>query len=232
MLTVVIKKSDDLDASQMTQKTILKELWAIPESEMLLEDSWLQGLKKVRTPFVCLVEADCILSASYIASNFNLLRKSQSQALGGKGTGRGMGGGGLMKLAVLSSCLGIKDFSNRIYNYRLAKVEDGPSMKGWHIQPQRESRDIHLYMVQVGFIPGAIMRMSSIKDSIETLDWDQPDLVKMSTEVCFHLWGTNRRVALNPSTTYVTDTIGLDNPPLFSVKISTVVANTFNKEYL
>lgn len=236
MLSVIVKRSEEPTVIQMTQADLVKQLGEINGAEILLEDSWTEGLRKVRTSYVCLVEADCILSAHYFSSNFGLLKKSQSQAIGGKGAGRGMGGGGLTKLAVLSSTLGIKQFDNRIYNYRLEKVKDininSVIGMGWHIQPNRDKLDIHLYSVQVGFIPGAIMRMSSIGDMVDIIHWDQPDLVKLSTEVCFYLWNTGRRIALNPSTTYVSTLSGLEEPPLFNVDVPTNVASIFRREYL
>jgi hypothetical protein len=236
MLSVIVKRSEEPTVIQMTQADLVKQLNEINGAEILLEDSWTEGLKKVRTPYVCLVEADCVLSAHYFSSNFNLLKKNHSQAIGGKGSGRGMGGGGYSKLSILSSAIGIKKFDNRIFNYRLAKVNDinvnNVTGKSWHIQPEREKLDIYLYAVQIGFVPGAVMRMTAISDMIDKVNWDQPNLVKLSTEVCFHLWNTNRRITLNPSTTYVSNLDSLEEPPLFDINVPMTVATIFRREYL
>jgi hypothetical protein len=136
---------------------------------------------------------------------------------------------------MLSSCLGIKNFGNRIYNFQLEEVQDinvnKVTGKSWHVMPNRNKLDIRLYTVQIGFVPGAIIRMSSIKDIIDTMDWDQADLIKMSTEVSFYFWDTIRRVVLNPSTTYVTNN-DYEHPPLFQVKVPDKVAHIFQREYI
>ena len=235
MLTVIIKRNEEPKVIQMTQSDIIKQLDSILGAEILLEDTWLAGLRKVRTPYVCLVEADCTLSASYLLNNYNLLVKTNLKGKTGKGSGGDRGGGGYTKIAMLASCLGVKNFGNRIYNYKLTKVKDininGVTGKSWHVQPHREGLDIRMYMVQVGFVPGAVLRMSSIKDAINKLDWDESNLVKMSTDISFYLWGSGRRVALNPSTTYVT-TQNLEKTLLFDVKVPDMAANIFQKEYI
>jgi hypothetical protein len=63
------------------------------------------------------------------------------------------------------------------------------------------------------------------------MDWDQADLIKMSTEVSFYFWDTIRRVVLNPSTTYVTNN-DYEHPPLFQVKVPDKVAHIFQREYI
>jgi hypothetical protein len=182
------------------------------------------------------VEADCTLSGQYFLNNFNLLKKSEFTNPASKGSRRGLAEGGYKKLAILSSALGIKNFANRIYNFHLEETQDidvnGVTGKSYHVQPQREKLDIYLYAVQIGFIPGAIMRMASIEDVIDKLHWDESDLIKLSTEVCFHLWDTNRRVALNPSTTYVTNQEGYETPPLFTTKVPDNAIHIFQREYL
>src|ERR1035437_8729364 len=152
MITVVIRRNAEPTVIQLTQEDMMRQLSAINGAEMLLEDSWTEGLRKVRTPYVCLVEADCTLSPGYLASNVGLMKKTDG--LFGKG-------GGTKKLSMISSCLGVKTFNNRIYNYRYQQIEkvgegsiDGKkwSLKRWAIQPHREKRDMKLYNVQVGFV--------------------------------------------------------------------------------
>ena len=229
MLSIIIKRDKDPNVNLLTELQMTKYLWQIPEGgEVLLEDSWQQGLKKVSTPFVCLVEPDCVLSGSYITSNYGLMKKTEGK-LGQ--------GGGYNKLAMLSSPVGVKEFSNRIFNYKLLKIisdrnnDDTFEIRTWHIQPFKEKRDMKIYNVQVGFVPGAIMRTSSLdKELIEDIDWDQPDMVKLSAEVSFYLWNTNRRVAINPNTTYVTNDERVGRPPLFTVDIPDRVGNLFVRE--
>lgn len=188
MITVIVKRNAEPTVIQLTQENIMRELSSIPGSEMLLEESWGNGIKRVRTPFVCLVESDCVMSTAYLSSNFEQLQNG-TQTEGKKG-------GGYTRLAMLSSCLGIRNFKNRIYNYNFRQPK-------WDIYPVKAKHSTVLYPVQIGFVPGALIRMSAIKDAV--LPWDDPNLLAMSAAISLHLWSTNRRVEVNPNVTYVSD---------------------------
>lgn len=231
MITVIIKRTDEPKVIQMTQEDLSRQLGSINGAEIMLEDTWGEGLRKVRTPYVSLVEPDCVFSSGYFASNCGLMKKLQPRV--SDGSPGGHGGGGNMKLAMIASCLGIRDFGNRIYNYELGKVTDKGTdieIKSWHIQPVRDKRLMNLYQVQVGFMPGAIIRTSAIKDIIDDELWQEPNLVKLSTALSFYLWDTGRRVQLNPNTTYVSSDKNLEFPPLFETKVPFKVANLFRQE--
>jgi len=233
MITVVIKRTDEPKVIQMTQEDLVRQLGSISGAEIILEDTWGEGLKKVRTPYVSLVEADCVFSANYYSSNYGLMKKLQPRVSDPSLTTAEHGGGGDMKLAMITSCLGIRDFGNRIYSYRLDKVEQGNdelALKSWHIQPDRDKHTMELYQVQVGFVPGAVIRMSAIKDIIEDELWYGGDLIKLSTALSFYLWNTGRRIRVNPNTTYVSSDMNLESPPLFEVKVPDRVGNIFQQE--
>lgn len=195
MVTVIIKRNAEPTVIQLTQENIMRELQSMNNSEMLLEDSWATGLKKVRTPYVCLVEADCILNSGYLFSSVSVMMSDNHNPI--KRTG------GYLKRAMLSSPVGIKSFSKRIYNYE--------TMSG-RIEPNYDVRSISPYHVQIGFVPGAIIRMTAIKDIINKFDWNEPDLVRLSTKLSFYLWNSNRRVQVNPTNIYVSNESGLENP--------------------
>ena len=232
MLTIILKRVNEPTVVQMTQSDLVKQVSQINGTEIILTDSWAEGLKKVRTPYVSLIEDDCVFSANYYSSNFGLMKKAHAKVVNGK-----IGGGGYQKLAMISSCLGIKDFGNRIYNYELKKVKDGGEINGvqlkiWGIIPSRTKVSTKLYTVQVGFVPGAIIRYSAIKDIIDDELWETKDLVKLSTAVSFYLWNTNRSLQVNPNTTYVSGDDNLELPPLFDVKVPDKVANIFTQQYI
>lgn len=237
MITIIIKRTDEPTVIQMTQADLSRQLGAINGAEVILEDTWTEGLKKVRTPYVCLVEPDCVFSANYFASNVGLIKKAHEHTVPNKWGG----GGGNQKLAMIASCLGVRDFGNRIYNYELKKIKlpgedmiDGKELeiREWHIQPKRDKLNMKLYHVQVGFVPGAVIRMSAIKDIIEDELWDGIDLVKLSTALSFYLWDTGRRIQLNPNTTYVSTDKNLEKPPLFTTKVPLKVSNLFTQEMI
>jgi hypothetical protein len=230
MITVIIKRTDEPKVIQMTQADLVRQLSDIRGAEIILEDTWSEGLKRVRTPYVSLVEPDCVFSSSYYSSNMGLITKAHAKV----DSGHAMGGGGYQKLAMITSCLGVRDFGNRIYNYELDKVREGEvsgvQLKGWHIMPTRTKLNMKLYHVQIGFVPGAVIRMSALKDIIDDQLWDGDDLVKLSTALSFYLWDTGRRIQLNPNTTYVSSDKNLEKPPLFETKVPDKVANIFHKE--
>lgn len=230
MISVIIKRSDEPKVIQMTQADLVKQLSSLAGAEIILEDTWSEGLKRVRTPYVSLVEPDCVFSSSYYSSNVGLMKKAHEKTDPHKWGG----GGGYQKLAMIASCLGVRDFGNRIYNFELGQVQDinvnKVTGKAWHIVPTRTKLNMKLYHVQVGFVPGAVIRMSAIKDIIEDELWDGDDLVKLSTAVSFYLWDTGRRIQLNPNTTYVSTDMNLEKPPLFETKIPDKVKNIFHQE--
>jgi hypothetical protein len=231
MITVIIKRNDEPTVIQMTQENIIRDLKMVNGSEMLLTDTWAQGLNQVRTPYVCLVEADCVLSSNYFSSNFGLMHKSDHKVPGQRG--------GYNKLAMISSCVGYKAFDNRIYNYRLKNIkQDGEglidgknwSLKSWHIKADREKRSSNLYSAQVGFVPGAVIRVSSLNGTAGKINWDDRDLVRLSTEFSFHLWSTGRRIQINPNTTYVSNDDNLPDPKLFKFKVPDAAGGVFTQE--
>lgn len=232
MITVIIRRTDEPKVIHMTQNDLAKQLDNINGAEVLLEDSWRVGLQKVRTPYVCLIEPDCVFSASYFVNNVGIMKKTNAAH-----------GGGNTKVAMLSSCLGIRDFGNRIYNFELDKVKvpsvgnmtskgEAIQIKSWHIRPFRDKLSLKVYPVQVGWVPGAIIRTTAIKDLLDEDMWDDPDLLRLSTALSFYFWDTNRRIHLNSNTTYVTNEKKWENPPLFDVTVPTKVANIFHQELI
>lgn len=229
MVSVVIRRTDEPKVIQMTQSDLVRQLNDVQGAEIILEDTWSEGLKKVRTPYVSLIEPDCVFSAHYYSSNVGLIKKAHE-----KNAVHYKGGGGYQRLAMITSSLGVRDFGNRIFNFELDKISEGEvnnvKLKGWHVVPTRERLSTALYHIQVGFVPGAIIRMSAIKDIIEDELWDGDDLVKLSTALSFYLWDTGRRIQVNPNTTYVSSDQNLERPPLFEVNLPDKVKNIFSKE--
>src|SRR5574337_802985 len=102
MLTAILKRNVDPIELQLTQRVVMNELWNIKGSEMLVTDSWREGLKNVRTPFVCLLEGDCLLSPNYFVSGIEqIIHVGQNKT---KGTG------GLLRLAMISPSIGVNSW--------------------------------------------------------------------------------------------------------------------------
>lgn len=215
MITVIVKRNTEPTVIQLTEENIMRELESIPGCELLLEESWAVGLKRVRTQFVCLVEADHVMSPGFLALNFErLMRGTRTNA---------KKGGGYTKLAMLSSKIGIKRFDHCIYNYEFHEPR-------WDIHPVLNHQHEELYPVQIGFVPGSLIRMSAIKGA--NLPWDDPNLIAMSAAVSLHFWATNRRVELNPETTYVSNQNYLEQPINSKYHIPSGVKLIFEREGL
>lgn len=186
MLTVVIK-NDEKNVIDMTYAQLWKELQDIPGAELLVVDSWWDGLEKASTDFICFVESDCLVSSGFFASQVGIFKKDKA----------------LRKLAVLGTALGVFHWGNRFYGYSFGNTySDG-------LVPQRVASSKRPYPVQVAFIPGAIIRTSMLKRATEAHlkgEFPEDNLVEFSARLCLLLWedGTGHRIALNPNTTYVT----------------------------
>lgn len=210
MLTIILKRSDVPKVIQLTQENIMKELSQVIGSEMLLEDSWNQGIQKVRTPYFCLLEPDCIVSSGYFSSNYGLMRKASYLPKGG----------GAVKLAMIASCLGVETFADRIYNFKIERGSwygnDAVRVRQYEVLPNRDKNHSSLYEAQIGFVPGAIIRKSSIQKA--DVNWDDRNMVRLSYELSAWFWTTNRRIQINPNTTYVSTQKTLRKPTPFLLK--------------
>lgn len=219
MLSVVIPNILEPTVVRLTYSNLQKELLNINGgAELIIADSWRAGIVESRGDYICLVEPDCLVSGGYFSSNLGLFKAHKHYR----------------KLAMVSSCIGVADWDNRIYNYHLAMSSSGDSngVMYWRIAPERVKKGKGLYPVQVGFVPGAIIRRSVAVRLLKKINWANPDLVALSTELSFYLWSTNRRVLINPNTTYVSDDKTLENPAEFDPKIPRVAINVFDQEQL
>lgn len=241
MVTVIIRRTDEPKVIQMTQTDLARQLSQIDGAEIMLEDDWRMGLRKVRTPYVSIVEPDSVFSANYYSSNVGLILKAHKKV--GNSSATQLGGGGYQRLAMIASCLGVRTYAERIYAYNLGMVDSDPgtnitsdnekiTMKIPGVVPDSKKRGDKLYHVQIGFAPGAIIRTSAIKEIIDDDLWREDDLVKLSTALSLYLWGTGRRIEVNPNTTYVSLSQNLTKPNLFPLNVPDGVATIFEKELI
>lgn len=198
MITVVIKYDGEDSVVELTYKNLWKELKHMPDADILVSQNWFDSLGKVKTKYVCFVEADCLVSSGYFDSQMGLFKKNPY----------------FRKLAMLSSSTGVNDWGNKFYGYKLAsgKVDE---IKGrlvfqnhW-IEPVKMNKSKSVYPIQVGFVPGSIMRMTMLLQALQS-NPNLPnlinDLVYFSSELSFMFWkqGDGNRVHINPNATYVT----------------------------
>lgn len=184
MLSVILPRTAEPTVIQMTQEALQRELESVNGSELLVVDSWGEGISKCRTDFICLVEADCLVSSGYFASLMGLFKKNPSYR----------------QLGIMSSSTGINNWGNRVFGYTLgAKEQDG-------VIPSKEKKSSSPYFVGITFIPGAVMRMSTLTRVLKDFPFEsyQSDLVYFSTMLSLEFLRKGSRISLNPNTTYVT----------------------------
>lgn len=189
MLSVIIKDNHEPNVIQLTYENTFKELKDIPDSEIVVQDSWLD--LKTNNKYVCFLESDCLISSAYFVNQLGLLKKNPH----------------FRKIAMMSSGIGVNNWANKFYGYTIGdNVSNG-------IVPVKEKKSNVVYPVQIGYVPGALIQVGMLDQALKTLkaksSWEE-DLVYLSTQLSLAFWqqgignGVGNRVHLNPMTTYVT----------------------------
>lgn len=168
-LSVVIPPSKE---AELTKEWCEKELKNI-DHEILICD-WEVGMCAAQAEFICLLEADCVFSKGYF--------KKLLAGFSNKPSYR--------KLAMVTPALGLNAWEARVYGYLITTTSVMPSRI-------KSSRDT--YLIQMGFLPGAIIRRSSLPIVPITAD-----ILTASMDMSIFFWNHGQRVALNPEVTYVT----------------------------
>lgn len=194
MLSVVIKDDNEPQVTRLTYENLWRELKGIPNTEIIIAKDWFSVLPSIKNIFVCFVEADCLVNSGYFSSQIGLFKKNPL----------------FRKLAMLSSAVAVNQWVTRFYGYSIEKhVIDGYSkLEMPFIEPVKDKKSKNVYPVQIGYLPGAIIRTAMLRSLLEEVDISSrdADLVHLSTEVSLGFWsqGDGNRVHINPNTTYVT----------------------------
>lgn len=193
MLSVIIKNDGEDKVVQLTYENLWRELKDIPGSELLVSEDWFDYLPKVKNPYVCFVESDCLVGSGYFTSQVNLFKKDPMYN----------------RLAVLSSSTCVNNWANRIYGYTLnSEYNDG-------VVPILDKKSKGLYPVEIAYIPGAIIKTSKLKKLLDSIHPSFNNMVEFSIEISLGFWrqgtgkgkdtlGTGNMVYINPNSTYVT----------------------------
>lgn len=201
MLSVIIKNSDEPQVVQMTYDNLWKELKNMPDVELKVYDNWLNAVSHIKNNYVCFVESDCLVNSGYFASQLGLFKKNPM----------------FRKLAMLSSAIGVDSWENKFYGYELGDNHiDG-------VIPVKNMKSSRVYPVQIGFVPGAIIRVSMLRKALSDLkavNGMENDLLYLSTKLSLSFWeqGDGNRVHVNPNTTYVTTDESVNDIGRFDIK--------------
>lgn len=195
MITVIIRNDGEDSVTQMTYEGIWKELKDIPGSEIIISENWFDYLSKIKNKYVCFVEADCLVSPGYFVEQIKEFRINPGR-----------------KISMLTSKTAVERWNNCFYGYFIEYkfTQD--------VVPVRDKKSNKAYPIQVGYLPGAIIRLSMLNDALKELNVDNSwknDLVYLSSELSLAFWrqganGDSKKVQngnpvyINPSVTYVT----------------------------
>jgi hypothetical protein len=191
MISVIIRHDGEDSVIQLTYENLWRELKDIEGAQIIVSWSWFDDLDQVKNKFVCFVEADCLVSSGYFASQLGLLEKNSQNR----------------HIAVMASSTAVGVWANRFYGYDV----DSDHVDG--VLPNKEKKSSTPYTVEVAYIPGALIRLATLKHLIEEQEriqsWER-DLVQLSTNMSLNFWGRGvgnsigMMVYINPNTTYVT----------------------------
>lgn len=213
MLSVVIQDNDEPNVIKLTYDNLYRELKDIEGSEILVEKDWFDAVPKVTNKYVCFVESDCLVNSGYFSSMMGLFKKNSY----------------FRKLAMLSSSVGVNEWGNRFYGYSLGNsYSDG-------VIPNKMKKSNEVYPVQIGYVPGAIIRVSMLKKTLPGLELNNTwvnDLVFLSSQLSLAFWrqGDGNRVHINPNTTYVTTEFYVNDISKFDPNAENKLVDMFRKE--
>lgn len=191
MLTCIIKNDGEDDVTQMTYESVWHELKDIPGAELVVSDDWFTYLPEVKNNYVCLLEADCLISEDYFKKQLKEFRTNPGR-----------------KLSMLTAHTCVKWWENGFYGYSIDYKFAN------FVVPNSKKKSSAAYPIEVGFMPGAIIRVSMLRDVLAGIE-STNDLVLLSTQLSLAFWrqgadGPAKKIQngnpvyVNPSVDYVT----------------------------
>lgn len=193
MLTVCIAKQRvEQTVIDLTEDNMKRELKSVNNSELLITEGWSEGIGKCKTEFICLVEPDCVVSSGYFASMIGLYKKNPMYR----------------QLGIMSSSTSIVNWATKIYGYELADRQTGG------VIPLKRQVSTSPYRVQIAYIPGSIIRVSTLRDVLNGnrknhiigsgLMKLSSDLTYFSTMMSLAFWRAQSHICINPTSSYCT----------------------------
>lgn len=186
LITVVIRDNGEPNVIKLTYENLWKELKNIPGADLLVAKNWFDALSMIKTTYVCFVESDCLVNSGYFSSQLGLIKKNPM----------------FRKLSMLTSSTCVNDWAVRFFGYTLGNDYSSG------ITPIKDKKSNQLHPVQIGYVPGAVIRTGMLK---KALDKNKPNgqwenLVYMSAKLSLAFWsqGDGNPVFINPNASYVT----------------------------
>lgn len=191
MVSVIILDKGEQSVVQYTFERLYKELKDIYGSELLIKKDW--DVLHIKNRFVCFVEPDCLVSEGYFKKQLELYKTLSP------------------RVTMLSSTTAVERWENCIYGYFIEDTK---------VIPNRKAKANRSYPAQIVYIPGTIMRTSSLKKLIKQISLPKGyvnDLVYYSSLISLNSWEKGltfddkhpegqlgSQIYINPGVTYVT----------------------------
>ena len=170
MLSVILPSSPE---TELTYQWCAEQLKGM-EHEIIIAPDWQSGYMIAAGEFISFLEKDCVLSDDYFKS---LLKGFNDKA-------------NYRKLAMICPAIGANSYTKKVYGYITTPTS---------IMPSFVKSSSNEYLIQVGYIPGAIIRRSALDNLIMQMD----DVVDASANISIYLWNTGKRIVVNPNVLYI-----------------------------
>jgi hypothetical protein len=215
MLKVILQTCNEPKVLELTKENIGKELRSVRDSELVVSDGWWGDIPD--SDYVCYIECDCLVSSGYFSSMLGLFLKNPHYR----------------KLAMLCPSTGINYWHDRVFGYFVGREWSDDTnkirTKNKHLYPIKDKKSTSPYPLQVGYLPGSIIRTSALKDIMKT-SIQADNMNELSCKISLAFWDTGRRVHLNPNSTYVTTNLAAGEKSKFDPQLTAKTYNIFKKE--
>jgi hypothetical protein len=194
LLKIYIKDDGEDNVTKLTYENVWKEVKDIPGVELVVREHWEVDSKHLYT---CWLESDCLVGSGYFETQLGLFKKNPM----------------FRKLSMLTPSVSVNDWANKFYGYSSDSVWSDEihkvQTKNHFIKPNKERKSTAPYPVQIGYVPGAIIRTPMLIKALRECDFNnswEKDLVYLSMKLSFAFWrmGDGNPVYVNPNAAYCT----------------------------
>lgn len=210
MLSIILADRDDLAVVDYTEE-MLEDQISRMDAEIIRATSWRTGLEMSEGDFLCYVEPDCLLSEDFFMVSLNTMASSAQYR----------------KLAMVSPVLCARRWEREIYGYKEELGQIVPVIPETDRKKYLPSFKQKLSAIQIGYLPGSIIRRSAA----ERLYFNSDVPLKSSVENSLALWEEGNRILLNPYSKYVSNEQGLDESIPYG-RVSAKVSQMFERELI
>ncbi len=176
MLSVLLLQNKH---TKRQEKSLSNELRG-EDHELITANSWAEGLKKSKGEYVCFIEMEARVSDNFFHDLLDVFLDQPS----------------FRKLAFVAPSVSKPAWfdSKRIYGYSISEAGIVPIPMKSSVSP---------YFIQIGYLPGAIIR----KSIIENLEDVEKDPVMGSVRMSLNFWSNGLRCLIDPRAVYVTNSL-------------------------